>query len=78
MNVHKHAGTGRAVVRTTLSDHALEVTVIDHGSGFDTAAPRAASASRESIEARLAEAGGRAEVRSTRGGGTEVRLWVPQ
>ena len=78
MNVHKHAGSGRAVVRTALSDHALEVTVIDHGSGFDTAAPRSGFGVAESIEARLAEAGGRAEVRSTRGVGTEVRLWVPQ
>ena len=76
MNVHKHAGTGRARVRTARRDDTLELTVIDQGTGFDTTAPRTGFGVTQSIEARLAEAGGRAEVRSTRGAGTEVRLWV--
>ena len=50
--------------------------MIDQGAGFDTTAPRTGFGVAQSIEARLAEAGGRAEVRSTRGAGTEVRLWV--
>jgi signal transduction histidine kinase len=78
MNVHKHAGTGRAFVRTAARDDALEVTVTDHGAGFDTAAPRTGFGVAQSIEARLAEAGGRAQVQSTRGAGTEVRLWIPR
>ena len=53
------------------------VTVNDDGSGFDPSSVTEGIGWTRSIRGRLAEVGGRADVRSTPGGGCEVTLWVP-
>ncbi len=52
------------------------VSVHDDGRGIDTVAAGAGAGIARSIQARIAEAGGRAEVRSSLGEGTEVCLWL--
>jgi signal transduction histidine kinase len=76
-NVAKHAGTGRAVVRAVSRPEGVEVTVRDHGGGFDPGAERAGFGVDRSIVARMREVGGRAELWSAPGRGTRVTLWVP-
>jgi signal transduction histidine kinase len=77
-NVTKHAGTGRAVVRAVSRPDGVEVTVRDHGRGFDPAAERAGFGVDRSIAARMREVGGRAELWSAPGRGTRVTLWAPE
>jgi signal transduction histidine kinase len=81
-NVVKHAGVDRAVVRAATVDDGTRVTVRDHGQGFDPAAVQADATGarfgvRQSIKARMADAGGTAVVDSSPGRGTRVELWVP-
>jgi signal transduction histidine kinase len=76
-NVAKHAGTGRAVVRAVSRRDGVEVTVRDHGCGFDPGAERAGFGVDRSIVARMREVAGRAELWSAPGRGTRVTLWVP-
>ncbi|MQW75969.1 PspC domain-containing protein [Nocardioides sp. dk4132] len=78
-NVAKHAGTGRADVYAEVTDTAVDIFVRDRGCGFDpdrTAPDRYGV--RHSIVDRLQRHGGRAEVRSAPGEGTEVRLHLPR
>jgi signal transduction histidine kinase len=77
-NVIKHAGVTHATIRAHLTAANLELTVVDHGAGFDTSAPRGGVGLRESISGRLAEAGGSASIESATGAGTAVRLTVPR
>jgi len=57
----------------------IEVFVRDRGAGFDRAAvPAGRRGIAESIEARLARAGGSASVWSETGSGTEVELRLPR
>jgi signal transduction histidine kinase len=76
-NVAKHAGVDRAVVRATRRDNQVVVTIVDHGRGFDPAATSHGLGVRESIKARLADAGGDAAIDSEPGEGTCVTLRVP-
>jgi signal transduction histidine kinase len=75
-NVAKHAGVGRVVVHTATTGDGLEVTVRDHGRGFDPATVIGGYGLAGSIRARMAQVGGTAEVWSTPGKGTRVRLRV--
>jgi signal transduction histidine kinase len=83
-NVASHAGSGEAWVevqwaapRTAAAD-GVEVTVRDKGVGFDPSrvAPSRLGL-RRSITERVADCGGRAEITSAPGEGTEVRLSWP-
>lgn len=89
-NVVKHAGAAEARVRASLRGDWFELTVSDDGHGFastggnasaagNAAASRRPSAGRglPGMAARLREIGGRCEVTSTPGMGTEVRFAVP-
>jgi signal transduction histidine kinase len=79
-NVAAHAGTREATVSARSSGSGLvEVTVADQGRGFDQSGVGPASIGlRNSIHARLRDAGGHAEVASAPGRGTTVRLsWAP-
>lgn len=76
-NVAKHAGVGRAVVRVVTSPDGVEVTVRDHGCGFDADAVRPGFGIPQSITARMRELGGDAVVSSRPGRGTRVRLRSP-
>jgi signal transduction histidine kinase len=77
-NVAKHAGTGRAVVRAVSRPDGVEVTVRDHGRGFDPTAEHHGFGVEQSITTRMQEAGGRAELWSVPGRGTRVTLWGPR
>ena len=78
-NAAKHAGTGKIDVYAEITDAAVDVFVRDRGSGFDPAAtPADRHGVRHSIIDRMARHGGSADVRSTPGEGTEVRLHLPR
>jgi signal transduction histidine kinase/phage shock protein PspC (stress-responsive transcriptional regulator) len=83
-NAAKHAGVPQVDVYAEIADQQTEVFVRDRGTGFDTSV--AASAERpghrfgirHSIIDRMARHGGSADIRSTPGEGTEVRLSLAQ
>ena len=78
-NAAKHAGTGRVDVYVEVTAEAVEVFVRDRGTGFaldDVPADRYGV--RHSILDRMERHGGTAEVRTSRGNGTEVRLRLPR
>jgi len=75
-NVAKHAGVTRVAVRAATTGDGIEVTVRDHGRGFDPATVTGGYGMAGSIRARMAQVGGTAEVWSAPGKGTRVRLRV--
>jgi signal transduction histidine kinase len=78
-NAAKHAGAGRVDVYAEVSPSAVDVFVRDRGRGFDPeATPADRYGVRHSIVDRMDRHGGSAEVRSTIGEGTEVRLHLPR
>ena len=77
MNVVKHAGTTRAVVRAFRTGAGIDVTVVDHGRGFALDRVRPGVGLTRSVAARVQEIGGTAEVESAPGKGTRVHIWVP-
>ena len=77
-NVTRHAGARRVWVDLHLLPVGLELSVRDDGSGFDTVLARdnavgGASMGLLGMQERVALAGGKFEVRSQPGDGTEVR-----
>jgi signal transduction histidine kinase len=77
-NALRHAGPRRLDVALGAENGELALTVRDDGQGFDLAAARRRAAQGESaglsgMEERARLAGGRLEVRTAPGGGTEVR-----
>lgn len=75
MNVIKHAGVAKAVLSVLELDGGVQITVRDHGVGFDE--PQPGFGTSQSIVGRLTEVGGRATITSRAGAGTRVVLWVP-
>jgi signal transduction histidine kinase len=77
-NVVRHAGVTEATVTVHRDDHSVVVEVADQGTGFD---PARVNGHRygvtRSIVERLTRAGGSAEVISSPGNGTRVRLTRP-
>ncbi len=77
LNALKFAGEAPVSVYAELSRERIQVFVRDRGAGFDpAAAPHERRGVRESILGRMRRAGGRAEVRSLSGGGTEVEIAI--
>lgn len=77
-NAAKHAGTGRVDVYVEVLPDRAEVFVRDRGAGFDIDAIAAdRHGVKDSIIDRMRRHGGRAQVRSEPGEGTEVRLYMP-
>ncbi len=75
VNAARHSGAAKVDVYAEVGARALEVFVRDRGVGFDAVAlPEDRMGVRQSIVGRMQRHGGTAEVRSTPGGGTEVRL----
>jgi signal transduction histidine kinase len=75
-NALEHAAANRIVVFVETDDDGdVFASVRDDGSGFDTSQQRSGHGVDESIVARMRDIGGRAEVVSTPGAGTEVRVW---
>lgn len=77
-NVGKHAGASRVVIYAGPPDDGdgVFVSVKDDGAGFDPDAPSDGRGLEGSIRARVAAVGGRVEIRSRMGQGSEVCLWV--
>ncbi len=77
-NAAKHAGVDRVDVYAEVTDDDVHVFVRDRGRGFDPGAiPDDRHGVRQSIHDRMVRHGGTAEIRSTPGEGTEVRLHLP-
>jgi signal transduction histidine kinase len=76
-NVRKHAGTCRAVLRAVSGLGRVTVTVLDHGCGFDPMRANGGLGLRESVVARIRQAGGSVVITSERGAGTHVEISVP-
>lgn len=78
VNAARHSGAARVDVYAEATATAVEVFVRDRGTGFD---PDAVDADRhgvrDSIVDRMRRHGGSAEVRSSPGTGTEIRLSQP-
>jgi signal transduction histidine kinase/phage shock protein PspC (stress-responsive transcriptional regulator) len=78
-NAAKHAGTGRVDVYAEVSYASVDVFVRDRGAGFELDdVPQDRYGVRRSILDRMERHGGTAEVRSSPGEGTEVRLHLPR
>ena len=77
-NAAKHADATRWTVYAEPDDDDIGVlcTVTDNGSGFDPTTAHVGEGLRRSIHERIEQAGGRVEVHSRAGRGTEVRLWL--
>ncbi|SDS38661.1 Signal transduction histidine kinase [Nocardioides scoriae] len=79
VNAARHSGAGAVDVYAEATPAALEVFVRDRGQGFDPdRVPEDRQGLRSSIVGRMTRHGGDAEVRSTPGRGTEVRLSMPR
>lgn len=78
VNAAKHAGSPTVVVFVEVDDDgSVFASVRDDGCGFDPATTPRGQGLHNSIEGRIAHVGGRTEVVSSPGRGTEIRLWVP-
>ncbi|WP_344665414.1 sensor histidine kinase [Catenulispora yoronensis] len=76
-NVRKHAGTDRAELRLAVMDAGVSITVADQGQGYDAAATAEGFGQTRSLRQRMADVGGRVDIESAPGAGTQVVLWVP-
>ena len=78
-NAAKFAGVDEIDVYVDVEDDVVSVFVRDRGRGFDRASvPEDRRGIVESIEGRLARAGGSALISAAAGGGTEVELRLPR
>jgi signal transduction histidine kinase len=76
-NAGKHGGGQRVVVfAEPEGSRGVFCSVKDDGAGFDPLTAREGFGIGQSIRGRITEAGGRAEIRSRPGAGTEVCLWL--
>jgi signal transduction histidine kinase len=75
-NAHKHGHATRATVFVDIDDEVF-CSIKDDGQGFDPATVTPGTGIKQSIEGRLAEVGGSAEVDARPGSGVEVRLNAP-
>jgi signal transduction histidine kinase len=78
LNAARHSGdSGPIRVYAEIDDAGIALFVRDRGAGFDPAAvPEDRRGVRESIVGRMERAGGRADIRSSPGGGTEVAIEI--
>ncbi|HEX2273866.1 MAG TPA: ATP-binding protein, partial [Acidimicrobiales bacterium] len=78
MNAGKHGGATKVTVYVEPGpDGGVFCSVKDDGAGFDPAVTPPGQGLTRSIRGRMQEAGGRADVHSRAGSGTEVVLWLP-
>jgi signal transduction histidine kinase len=76
-NALEHAVANRVVVYVETDDDGhVFASVDDDGMGFDPATPRSTHGIDESMLARIASIGGRVEISSSIGSGTEVCIWT--
>ena len=78
-NAAKFSGADEISVYAEAGEAGVSVFVRDRGAGFDRAAvPPDRHGLSESVEARMARAGGSAAIASSPGSGTEVELTLPR
>ncbi|HVF15022.1 MAG TPA: ATP-binding protein [Acidimicrobiales bacterium] len=78
MNAGKHGEASKVLVYVEPREGGgVFCSVKDDGGGFDVASTLEGVGLSRSIRGRMAEVGGRAEVSSVPGQGTEVLLWLP-
>ena len=76
-NALEHAVANRVVVYVETDDDGhVFASVDDDGMGFDPATPRSTHGIDESVLARIGSIGGRVEISSNIGSGTEVCIWT--
>ncbi|MGH8958067.1 MAG: sensor histidine kinase [Acidimicrobiia bacterium] len=79
LNALKHSGSDRVDVYLEVSLQTIKLYVRDRGIGFDRVSiPADRAGVRDSIERRIGAAGGKVEIKSLTGKGTELRLEVPR
>jgi signal transduction histidine kinase len=76
-NVEQHAPGASVTLTVQAGVEQVAVTVRDDGPGFDQASQLPGFGIREILGRHLAEVGGRGEIQSAPGGGTQVRIIVP-
>ncbi|WP_194904697.1 sensor histidine kinase [Catenulispora rubra] len=76
-NVRKHSGTDRAELILAVADGGVLLTIADRGRGYDASAIAEGFGQSRSLRQRITGVGGRVEIESAPGSGTQVRLWVP-
>jgi signal transduction histidine kinase len=75
-NALEHAHPSNIIVFVEVDDDSeIFASVRDDGAGFDVDHTRLGHGVTESIVARVRDVGGRSEIVSSPGDGTEVRLW---
>lgn len=77
-NAGKHGQARTVVVYVEPTDDEVFVSVKDDGDGFAVDQATEGVGLTRSIRGRLQDVGGRVELSSTPGSGTEVRLWAPR
>ena len=78
MNAGKHGRASKVLVYVEPhEDGGVFCSVKDDGAGFDVAATAEGVGLSRSIRGRMSEVGGRVEITSSPGQGTEVVLWLP-
>src|SRR5512140_54707 len=81
-NIAQHANATQVWVKLLEADGALQLSVRDNGIGFDAVACGAVTEQARfglhAMAERIRQAGGRVDVRSRAGHGTEVRARIPQ
>ncbi len=76
-NALEHADPAHIVVFVDVDDDGtIFASVRDDGSGFDVGAHRSGHGVDDSIIGRIRDVGGRSEIVSSPGAGTEVRVWT--
>lgn len=77
-NIAKHAGASRVTVKLRRVEDALELTIADNGKGIDNAERlKLESFGIRGMIERANSLGGKLAISQTRGGGTNVALWLP-
>ena len=76
-NVLKHAGAARATVRLHYDDDALEVHVVDDGTGTTQGRTAHNGHGLIGIHERVAVVGGRVEAGPAPEGGFAIKAWLP-
>ena len=79
LNALKHSGADRIDVYLEVQPRNIKLFVRDRGVGFDRITiPADRAGIRNSIEGRISAVGGKVEIKSLSGEGTELRLEVPR